>query len=123
MTHGGDPWARPRPSATQSLPRAGIGLRRRVEDVIMGCANPEGATGGKHRSPESRCAPGPARSRTRPGITVEPLLFVGPAIDRQSHRSASSRGEGRHLTRAGGVESISLRTERDEQAHGPGKIG
>ena len=58
-----------------------------VEDVLMGCAMPEGATGGNIAPPDrpARRAPGLGAGRDR-----QPLLLVGPA-DHRHGRAAHPR--------------------------------
>ena len=74
-----------------------------IEDVIMGCANPEGATG---RNIARQIAIRAGCPGDHVGDDREPVLLVGPADDRDRRRSASSTGEG-EIYAAGGVESIS----------------
>ncbi len=83
-----------------AVARAGIDPAR-VEDVIMGCANPEGATGmniARQIALRAGC-----RSRCR--NDGEPFLFIRIADD-CARRAASDCGEG-DVYVAGGVESIS----------------
>ena len=55
MTHGATLGGH---AVKAAVERAGIDAAE-VEDVIMGCANPEGATGAQHRAPD-RAARRPA---------------------------------------------------------------
>jgi acetyl-CoA C-acetyltransferase len=81
----------------------------------MGCATPEGATGSQHRPPDRADGRLPDHHL---GRHHQPLLLVGPADDRHGG-AAHHRGEA-DIFVAGGVESISLRAERSQHAHGAG---
>ena len=91
---------------------------------MLGCANPEGATGGNI----ARQARHPRRPAGHGGgADRQPLLLVGPAGDRP-RRAAASRQDGVPVAVAGGLESISLvqmnmntkfyRNELDRRAQG-----
>ena len=94
----------PRSAATRcraAVQRAGIDAAA-VDDVIMGCATPEGATGGNIARQIALRAGLPV---TTVGHDHQPLLLVRPA----DHRDRCARiiaGEGEVYV-AGGVESIS----------------
>ena len=98
MTHGATLGAH---AVRHAVSRAGIDSAE-VEDVIMGCANPEGATGGNIARQIALRAGLPV---TTAGITVNRFCSSGL----QSIAMASQRimaGEGA-IYAAGGVESIS----------------
>ena len=98
MTHGATLGAH---AVRHAVSRAGIDSAE-VEDVIMGCANPEGATGGNVARQIALRARLPV---TTAGITVNRFCSSGL----QSIAMASQRimaGEG-GIYAAGGVESIS----------------
>jgi acetyl-CoA C-acetyltransferase len=98
MTHGATLGAH---AVRHAVARAGIDSAE-VEDVIMGCANPEGATGGNIARQIALRAGLPV---TTAGITVNRFCSSGL----QSIAMASQRiiaGEG-GIYAAGGVESIS----------------
>jgi acetyl-CoA C-acetyltransferase len=98
MTHGATLGAH---AVRHAISRAGIDSAE-VEDVIMGCANPEGATGGNIARQIALRAGLPV---TTAGITVNRFCSSGL----QSIAMASQRimaGEG-GIYAAGGVESIS----------------
>ncbi|TMH82824.1 MAG: acetyl-CoA C-acyltransferase [Betaproteobacteria bacterium] len=98
MTHGATLGAH---AVRHAVSRAGIDSAE-VEDVIMGCANPEGATGGNIARQIALRA---GLSVTTAGITVNRFCSSGL----QSIAMASQRimaGEG-GIYAAGGVESIS----------------
>jgi len=98
MTHGATLGAH---AVRHAVSRAGIDSAE-VEDVIMGCANPEGATGGNIARQIALRAGLPV---TTAGITVNRFCSSGL----QSIAMASQRimaGEG-SIYAAGGVESIS----------------
>src|SRR5438045_273131 len=98
MTHGATLGAH---AVRHAVSRAGIDSAE-VEDVIMGCANPEGATGGNIARQIALRA---GLSVTTAGITVDRFCSSGL----QSIAMASQRimaGEG-GIYAAGGVESIS----------------
>ena len=98
MTHGATLGAH---AVRHAVSRAGIDSAE-VEDVIMGCANPEGATGGNIARQIALRAGLPV---TTAGITVNRFCSSGL----QSIAMASQRviaGEG-GIYAAGGVESIS----------------
>ena len=99
MTHGATLGGH---AVQAAVERAGIDPAE-VEDVLMGCANPEGATGVQHRAPD-RAARRPAGHRR--GRHRQPLLLVGPADHRAWPRSASSPARATCYV-AGGVECIS----------------
>src|SRR5258708_3643595 len=74
-----------------------------VEDVLMGCANPEGATGGNIARQIALRAGCPA---TVPGATVNRFCSSGlQAIAMAAQRVIADEGD---FFVAGGVESISL---------------
>ena len=83
-----------------------------IEDVIMGCANPEGATG---RNIARQIAHPRRLSGDHAGHDRQPLLFVGPADDRD-RRAAGDDRRRRHLRRRRRRVDL-VRAERDEQAH------
>jgi acetyl-CoA C-acetyltransferase len=85
----------------QALQRAGI-QPDAVEDVIMGCANPEGATGANIARQIALMAGCPV---TVPGMTVNRFCSSGlQTIALASQRVIAGEGE---VYAAGGVESIS----------------
>jgi acetyl-CoA C-acetyltransferase len=85
-----------------AIDRAGIAPKE-VEDVIMGCANPEGATGGNIARQIALKAGCPV---TVPGMTVNRFCSSGlQTIALAAQRIRAGEGE---LYVAGGVESISL---------------
>ena len=78
----------------------------------MGCANPEGATGWNIARQIAIRAGCPV---TAPGMTVNRFCSSGlQTIAIAAQRIIAGEGD---VFVAGGVESISLRAERDEQAH------
>ena len=80
--------------------------------MIIGCANPEGATGWNIARQIAMRAGCPVR---RAGMTVNRFCSSGlQTIALAAQRIMAGEGE---IFAAGGVESISLRAERDEQAH------
>jgi acetyl-CoA C-acetyltransferase len=84
-----------------AIERAGIAPGE-VEDVIMGCANPEGATGANIARQAALRAGCPA---SVPGMTVNRFCSSGlQAIALAAQRIISGEGE---IYAAGGVESIS----------------
>ena len=88
-----------------------------VEDVIIGCANPEGATGWNIARQIAIRAGCPV---SVPGMTVNRFCSSGlQTIALAAQRIMAGEGE---IFVAGGVESISLRAERDEQAPLPGRV-
>lgn len=58
-----------------------------VEDVLMGCANPEGANRRQYRAPDRAAR---RLSRHRAGRDRQPFLLVGPA-DHRHGRAARDR--------------------------------
>ncbi len=95
------PWADT--SSSTRIERASIDPAE-VEDVHHGLRQPRGRDRRQHRAPD-RAARRAARSPS-PAHDREPLLLLGPADDRASPRSASSRAKADIIV-AGGVESIS----------------
>ncbi len=88
-----------------------------VEDVIMGCANPEGATGMNIARQIALAAGCPV---TVPGMTVNRFCSSGlQTIALAAQRIIAGEAD---ILVAGGVEFDLLRAERDEHAHadGPG---
>lgn len=84
-----------------AIERAGIAAGE-VEDVIMGCANPEGATGGNIARQIALRAGCPV---TVPGMTVNRFCSSGlQTIALAAQRVLAGEGE---IFAAGGVESIS----------------
>ncbi len=84
-----------------AVARAGIEAGE-VEDVIMGCANPEGATGGNIARQIALRAGAPV---TVPGMTVNRFCSSGlQTIATAAQRVLAGEGE---IFAAGGVESIS----------------
>src|SRR5258705_13726209 len=71
MTHGATLGAH---AVRHAVSRAGIDSAE-VEDVIMGCANPEGATGGENPPPNP---PRPGPPPPPPGGTGNPFCLCGP---------------------------------------------
>ena len=84
-----------------AVERAGIDPGA-VEDVLMGCANPEGATGWNIARQAALAAGLPGQCGRRDD---QPLLLVGPADDRDG-RATHHRRRGRRVCRRR-VESIS----------------
>ena len=78
----------------------------------MGCANPEGATGGNIARQIALRAGCPV---TVPGHDRQPLLLVGPADDRDGRAAHHRRRGRRHRRRRRRVDL--LRAERGQQAH------
>ena len=99
MTHGATLGGH---AVKAAVERAGVDPAA-VEDVLMGCANPEGATGG-NIARQIALRAGPAGHHRR----ASPSTASAPAACRRSRwrRSASIAGEG-DVYVAGGVESIS----------------
>ena len=85
-----------------AVERAGIDPAE-VEDVLMGCAIPEGATGGNIARQIALRAGLPVTARRRHG---QPLLLVAACRPSRWPRSACIAGEG-DVDVAGGVECIS----------------
>ena len=88
-----------------------------VEDVIMGCANPEGRDRRQHRAPDRAARRLPV---TVSGMTVNRFCSSGL----QTIALASQRilaGEARRLRRRRRRVDF-LRAERSQQAHGPGRV-
>ncbi|MFM0315233.1 acetyl-CoA C-acyltransferase [Paraburkholderia nemoris] len=93
-----------------AIERAGIEAGE-VEDVLMGCANPEGATGGNIGRQIALRAGCPA---TVPGATVNRFCSSGlQAIAMAAQRVIADEGD---IFVAGGVESISW-TQRQMNQH------
>ncbi len=95
-----------------AVDRANIGLDE-VEDVVMGCATPEGATGGNIARQIALRAGCPV---SVPGMTINRFCSSGL----QTIATAAQRiiaGENDILV-AGGVESISLVQNEANKAHG-----
>jgi acetyl-CoA C-acetyltransferase len=98
MTHGATLGGH---AVRQAIARAGIAAAE-VEDVVMGCANPEGATGANIARQIALAADCPV---TVPGMTVNRFCSSGlQAIALAAQRVISGEGE---IFVAGGVESIS----------------
>jgi acetyl-CoA C-acetyltransferase len=97
MTHGATLGGH---AVQHAIQRAGIEAAE-VEDVIMGCANPEGATGANIARQIALMAGCPI---TTSGMTIN-RFCSGPA-DHCAGRPAHHRRRGRRAV-AGGVESIS----------------
>jgi acetyl-CoA C-acetyltransferase len=98
MTHGATLGGH---AVRQAIARAGIAAAE-VEDVVMGCANPEGATGANIARQVALAADCPV---TVPGMTVNRFCSSGlQAIALAAQRVISGEGE---IFVAGGVESIS----------------
>ena len=98
MTHGATLGAH---SVKHAIARAGIDPAE-VEDVLMGCANPEGATGANIARQIALAAGLPV---TVPRPDGQSLLLLGPAdIALAAQRIIAGEGE---IFVAGGVESIS----------------
>lgn len=107
MTHGATLGGH---AVKHAVARAGIDPTE-VEDVLMGCANPEGATGGNIARQIALAAGLPV---TVPGVTVNRLCSSGlQTIALAAQRIIS--GEGKVYV-AGGVESISC-VQREMNAH------
>ena len=86
-----------------------------VEDVIMGCANPEGATGMNIARQIAIAAGCPV---TVPGMTVNRFCSSGlQTIALAAQRVIAGEAD---ILVAGGVEFDLLRAERDEHAHADG---
>ena len=100
ITHGADT-GRPRDRARRQARRHRPG---EVEDVMLGCANPEGATGGNIARQAAIRAGLPV---TAAGADRQPLLLLGPAGDRAGRHAASRRTACRSRSPAGS-NSISL---------------
>ena len=84
-----------------AVARAGIEAAE-LEDVIMGCANPEGATGGNIARQIALRAGAPV---SVPGMTVNRFCSSGlQAIASAAQRVLAGEGD---IFAAGGVESIS----------------
>jgi acetyl-CoA C-acetyltransferase len=99
MTHGATLGGH---AVKAALERAGIEAGE-VEDVIMGCANPEGATGSNIARQIALAAGCPV---TVPGMTVNRFCSSGlQTIATAAQRIMAGEGE---VYVAGGVESISL---------------
>src|SRR6266487_4785320 len=99
MTHGATLGAH---AVRHAVSRAGIDSAE-VEDVIMGCANPEGATG---RNIARQIALRAGCPVTTSGMTVNRFCSSGlQTIALASQRVMTGEGE---IFAAGGVESISL---------------
>ena len=95
-----------------AVERAGIEPAE-VEDVILGCAMPEGATGGNIARQSALRAGLPV---TVAGADRQPLLLLGPADDRDGGAARSSLDEV-PVAVAGGVEVDLLRAERGLNKH------
>ena len=99
MTHGATLGGH---AVKAAVERAGIDPGA-VDDVLMGCANPEGATGMEHRAPD-RAARRPAGQRAS-GMTINRFCSSGlQTIAMAAQRIIAGEGE---VFVAGGVESIS----------------
>ena len=108
MTHGATLGGH---AVKAAVERAGIDPAE-VEDVLMGCANPEGATGSNiARQIALRAG---CRSRVG-GVTVNRFCSSGPA-DHRDGGAAHHRRRGRRLRRRRRGEHL-LRAAGDEQAH------
>ena len=92
LTHGADMGGH---VIAHAVKRAGIDPGD-VEDVTLGCANPEGATGGNIAR---QCAIRAGLPVTAAGADRQSLLLVGPAGDRarraQHHAGRRAGGGGR----------------------------
>ncbi|WP_175944964.1 acetyl-CoA C-acyltransferase [Caballeronia sp. BCC1704] len=98
MTHGATLGAH---AVRHAIARAGIEAGE-VEDVLMGCANPEGATGGNIGRQIALRAGCPV---TVPGATINRFCSSGlQSIAMAAQRVMTGEGE---IYAAGGVESIS----------------
>ncbi|WP_250472981.1 acetyl-CoA C-acyltransferase [Caballeronia sp. GAFFF1] len=98
MTHGATLGAH---AVRHAISRAGIEAGE-VEDVLMGCANPEGATGGNIGRQIALRAGCPV---TVPGATINRFCSSGlQSIAMAAQRVMTGEGE---IYAAGGVESIS----------------
>ena len=108
MTHGATLGGH---AVKAAVERAGIDPAA-VDDVLMGCANPEGATGMQHRAPD-RAARRPADHHRRASRSTA----SAPAACRPSRwRAARHRGRGRCLRRRRRREHL-VRAAGDEPAH------
>ncbi len=94
-----------------AIERAGLAPGE-VDDVLIGCAFPEGATGYNIARQIAIRAGCPV---TVPGRDGQPLLLVGPADDRAGG-AAHHRRRSRYLRRRRRRIDL-LRAERNEQAH------
>ncbi len=94
-----------------AIERAGLGLDE-VDDVLVGCAFPEGATGYNIARQIAIRAGLPGHRSRRDG---QPLLLVGAADDRAG-RAAHHRGRGRGVRRRRRRIDI-VCAKRNEQAH------
>ena len=110
MTHGATLGGHARAGTPSSAPAS---TRPRSRTCIMGCANPEGATGSNIARQIALRAGCPV---TTAGMTVNRFCSSRPADDRAWPRSASSPAKATSIV-AGGVEIDLVRAERDEQAH------
>ena len=107
MTHGATLGGH---AVKHAIQRAGIDAAQ-VEDVIMGCANPEGATGANIARQIALMAGCPV---TTSGHDRQPLLLVGPA-DHRAGLAARHRRRGRRVRRRRRGEHL-LRAAGDEHA-------
>ena len=104
QTHGRDD-GRVTPSRTRSSARASI--RREVDDVIMGCGLPEGATGNNiGRTAALRAG----LSGHRAGTDRQPLLRVGSRRDRSRREARDRRRRRTSSLRAASSRSAWCRT-------------
>ena len=108
MTHGATLGGH---AVKAAVERAGIDPAE-VDDVLMGCANPEGATGANIARQIALRAGLPV---TRQRHDRQPLLLERPA-DHRDGRAAHHRRRGRHLRGRRRGEHL-LRAAGDEQAH------
>ncbi len=101
-----------------AIERAGIDPAE-VEDVLMGCATPEGRNRRQHRAPDraARRAAGHHVGRDR-----EPLLLLGPADHRDGLAARDRRRRPTSSSPAAWSRSPACRT-RCQQAHGDTRPG
>jgi acetyl-CoA C-acetyltransferase len=114
MTHGATLGGH---AVQHAIQRAGIDAAE-VEDVLMGCANPEGATGGTSRA-RSRCCRLPV---TTSGATINRFCSSGlQTIAMAAQRIIAGEAD---VFVAGGVESIScVQHEMNKHMIRPGAAG
>ncbi|MEF2978555.1 acetyl-CoA C-acyltransferase [Subtercola sp. YIM 133946] len=106
LTHGAALGAH---AITAALGRAGVELDR-IDDVVLGCANPEGATGGNIARQAALLAGLPTSTA---GVTVSRFCGSGlEAIATAAQRVMTGQYD---VAVAGGVESISLVQEHMNQ--------
>jgi len=110
MTHGA---AMGGHAVKHAIERAGIEPGE-VEDVVMGCGNPEGATGmntGRLAAIWAGCP------RHHLGLHGFALLLLGPQLDRHRGRPRHQRGRADHRRRRRRVDLARVHAGHEREQH------